>query len=123
MYNGYATNVSSLLLNISGSIIPSPVISSRNQVLVTFTSDGNKVSSGFNVSYAVRKLCNTVINHIIQFTDSFAIFFIKLESETSSTAATTSTLITSSTVAYPDFTRPTNPELILGSKFLIIPRL
>jgi len=42
------------LLAASGPIIPSSVISSGSQVLITFFSDGSVNDKGFNASYSVR---------------------------------------------------------------------
>ena len=51
IYNGGSDKDESII-SLSGNSAPSPVKSLRNQMFITFTTDGNGVGKGFNAKIA-----------------------------------------------------------------------
>ena len=58
MYDG-GSEKDELLNSLTGNSAPSPVTSLRNQIFITFTSDGNEVDKGFTARIT---FCNRTIH-------------------------------------------------------------
>ena len=48
-----------LIISVTGNSVPDSVTSSKNQMFITFTTNGNGVSKGFtaSITYGIRTNC------------------------------------------------------------------